>query len=71
MYPENRRPVTASVESTRDSIRIVLAEEKSARTNRKVFLKNKGIIHAGNFDRISRMDSADFTFYMEELSPLM
>ena len=36
---KNRRPVTASVESTRDSIRIVLAEEKSARTNRKVFLK--------------------------------
>ena len=39
MFLKNRRPVTASVESTRDSIRIVLAEEKSARTNRKVFLK--------------------------------
>ncbi len=36
---KKRRPVTASIESTRDSIRIVLAEEKSALTGRKVSLK--------------------------------
>ena len=36
---KKKRPETATMESTRDSIRIVLAEEKSALTKRKVSLK--------------------------------
>ena len=36
---KNRRPSVASMESTRESIRIVLAEEKSALTGRRVSLK--------------------------------